>query len=91
MGTKPNAATPKTQPGNVCVMRLGTTMLIMLLASCGGVRPPVSQTAICEETEVARDRLAHALLEQPPSQATVAGANLISLLDAGCADQAHPF
>jgi hypothetical protein len=46
----------------------------------------VNVTAICDGTLVARDNLTVSLLEDGGPRSRVAGAELISKLDAGCAD-----
>ena len=59
--------------------RLGM-ILTLLLSGCASVSVP----AICKGTEGPRDALTIALLADGGPQSTVAGANLIAKLDAGC-------
>ena len=54
--------------------------LMLLLSGCVSVSAP----AICKGTERPRDALTAALLADGGPQSTVAGANLIAKLDAGC-------
>ena len=58
------------------------TTPLLLIGSCMSVQ----SGAICEGTLQSRDRLNLALIEDGGPQSQMAGASLISELDAGCGD-----
>lgn len=61
-------------------MRPALMILTLLLSGCASV----SGSAICDETERPRTKLTDALLTDGGPRSTVAGAELISKLDAAC-------
>ena len=72
------------------LMRLLCMTLLMLPASgCGTETPrpvePQGPPAICDGSRAARAALAEVLAETQDERALMAGANLIDILDAGCA------
>jgi len=58
------------------------TTPLLLIGSCMSVQ----SGAICEATMVSRDRLTVALIEDGGPESRMAGASLMSQLDAGCGD-----
>lgn len=48
--------------------------------------PPISGSALCEESQAARTKLAAALANTEDIEVLVAGGELIAILDAGCAN-----
>lgn len=57
-------------------------MPLLLIGSC----VTVQSTGICDATMQSRDRLTVALIEDGGPESRMAGASLISQLDAGCGD-----
>ena len=57
-------------------------MMLLLIGSC----VTVQSTGICDATLQSRDRLTVALIEDGGPESRMAGASLISQLDAGCRD-----
>jgi len=61
---------------------LKITMPLLLIGSCMSVQ----SAGICDATMLSRDRLTVALIEDGGPESRMAGASLISQLDAGCRD-----
>ena len=64
-------------------------IFMMMLSTTGCAIAPANEAAICASTEVARGRLAEALLLDGGPQSRRAGAVLIAGIDAGCAGITH--
>ena len=54
-----------------------------LLGACASSNVPISESELCRGTEDARDELI-AAIDAAPAKVRVAGANLVSKIDAGC-------
>ena len=59
-------------------------MLLMLVSACA-TAAPTSGESLCDGTRAARADLAAAVAVTPDDQVAVAGAQLVALIDAGCA------
>ena len=59
---------------------------LMLMLPVTGCATAISKPAICNGSAKARDAHAEALLQDGGDRSVVTGAELLALLDAGCAD-----
>lgn len=65
------------------MMRMISAMILLLPGA--GCTSAVNETALCDGTRQARSNHAAALAESADDRATLTGARLIALIDAGCA------